>query len=75
MKITTYKPKTRIKLSKEETIPFFLRAGNACITKGGALSLVVMGLFMSLESFFSIKNKISAKNLLKRKYVELKVKD
>ena len=69
----TYKPKKRIKVSREETVPFLIKIGAVFATMGGVISFVMSGAIMGIKSFFHVKQKVDSR-ILKRRYIEFKIK-
>ena len=74
LRLETYKPKRKIKVSREETVPVLVRIGGCFLTLGGIISFAISGTIIGVKSFFDVKQKIYNKNILRRKYIELRVK-
>ncbi|HUS50393.1 MAG TPA: hypothetical protein VMZ91_09520 [Candidatus Paceibacterota bacterium] len=70
----TYKPKTKINVSKEEAIPFLVRLSNLFSDIGFAFYLFFSGIFLAIESFFSVKKKIRGMKIFRGKYIEIRIK-
>ena len=68
-----YKPKMRLKVSKEEAVPLLVRIGGKFITLGGMISFAASGAIMGIKSFFHIKRKVDD-TIRRGKYVELRIK-
>lgn len=73
LRLEIYNPKRKIKVSKEEAIPFLVRLGNHFLHAGGIISFVLSSVIMGIKSFFSVKEKVDNK-VFHRKYVELRIK-
>jgi len=70
----TYKPKTKINVSREEAIPFLVRLSNLFSAIGFAFYLFFSGIFLAIESFFSVKKKIHGMRIFRGKYIEIRLK-
>lgn len=70
----TYNPQRKVKMSKEQGASIFLRLGNVFLLTSGFIFFIASGILLSIKSFFSVKKKISDKNIFKRKYMEIRVK-
>lgn len=66
--------KKRIKKVSKESFPFILRMGGVLFTLGGMIAGFMSVVLAGIKSFFHIKNKVE-KDVLKPRYVELKVKN
>ncbi len=73
IRLETYNPRRRIKVSKEEAVPFLVRIGNYFLYAGGIISFVLSSIIISIKSFFDVKDKINNK-VLRRRYIELRVR-
>ncbi len=73
MKLEIYHPPKKIKVSKEDAIPFILRLGGYFLTLGGLISFVLSGLVMGIKSFFYVKQKVQD-NFFHKKYIEIGVR-
>ena len=75
LRLEIYKPKRKIKVSKEETVPFLIRIGSMFIAMGGIISFVLSSIIFSIKSFFHVKQKIHANRIFnKKRYIELRIK-
>lgn len=74
LRLQVYKPKRKIKVSGDEAVPFLVRTSGRFMNLGGMISFVLSGMIMGVKSFFHIKQKVGDK-IIKRKYVELRIKE
>lgn len=58
MHVKTYKPKKRIRLTKEEAFPLLIDVGASFTTLGGFLSFFVSSFLMSFKTFFKTRKKL-----------------
>lgn len=73
LRLEVYKPKRKVKVSKEEAVPLLLRMGGHFAAMGGVISFVVSSTIIGVKSFFDVKQKISNR-IGQGKYVELRMR-
>jgi hypothetical protein len=73
LRLEVYKPRRRMQVSKEEAVPFLVRTSGRFMNLGGFISFILSGAVMGIKSFFHIKQKVDD-TLIKKKYVELRIK-
>lgn len=74
LRLEVYRPKKKIRVSKDDTVPFLVRVGGTFVALGGFVSFAVTGMIMGVKSFFDLKQKIYNRNILNKKYIELRIK-
>lgn len=77
LRLEVYRPKTKLTVSTDEAMPFFVRLGNLFMVTGGFLSMGTSSAVVGVKSFFHIKKKIDNSSILNqnKKYVELRIKN
>ena len=69
----TYKPKPRINLSKENTMPILVRVFNRFVFLGGLVSFFASSLLISIRGFFGIRERIRSTSRMRViKYEEIR---
>jgi len=69
----TYKPKRKIEIRRDQTLPFLFRFGNFFLNLGGIIGLGVYGFLNGLKEFLGFKNRIQTKIRSKGKVIEFKL--
>ena len=72
LRLQVYKPKHRVRVSKEEAVPFLARLGGIFVAMGGVISFIVSSMIVSVKGFFHVKKKLDRTR--RGKYVEMKIK-
>lgn len=75
LRLETYRPKRRMKVSKDDTVPFLIRIGAAFVAMGGVVSFFMSSAIIGAKSFFEVKQKVYNKKMLGKRYVELRIKE
>lgn len=70
----TYKPDEKIKISKEEAFPIFVRTCNFFIFLGGTTAFFLSGVLISIKSFFGFKQKVRELDPRSKRIVEFGIK-
>lgn len=75
--LETYEPKKRIRISRENTVPWIIRIGNKFIVLGGLIGFWASGFLIILRGVFGAEEKL--KKSIRRfsannRVVELKLK-
>ncbi len=74
IRLEVYRPKRKLNVSKEDTLPLLVKVGSYFIVLGGIFSFIFSGIVMGIKSFFHVKQKIYDKNIFNKKYVEVRIK-